>query len=129
MPDASASILDTISRYVETFTSGDRAAWLACFTPDATMEDPVGTPVKHGRDEIGAFYDQSTGTADSVELRLGTDPIVSGSQAAFVLDIVVTLGGSKMGMNAIDVMTFDDDGHITSQRAFVDFSKLAPLGD
>jgi len=127
MADLNASILDTISKYVETFSSGDRAAWLACFTSAATMEDPVGTPVKRGREEIGAFYDQSTGPADSVELRLGTEPIISGSQAAFVLDIVVTLGGSKMGMNAIDVMTFDDDGHITAQRAFVDFSKLAPL--
>jgi steroid delta-isomerase len=91
------------------------------------MEDPVGTPVKHGREEIGAFYDQSKGSADNVELRLGGDPVVCGGQAAFVLDIVVTVGDSKLGLNAIDVMTFDDGGHITSQRAFVDFSKLAPL--
>jgi hypothetical protein len=39
----------------------------------------------------------------------------------------VSLGESKLGLNAIDVMTFDDDGRISSQRAFVDFSKLAPL--
>ncbi|HEX2382027.1 MAG TPA: nuclear transport factor 2 family protein [Acidimicrobiales bacterium] len=120
-------ILDTINRYAQTFTSGDRDAWLDCFTADATMEDPVGTPLKRGRDEIGAFYDQSKGSADGVELRLGADPVVCGSQAAFVLDIVVSLGDSKLGLNAIDVMTFDDDGRIASQRAFVDFSKLAPL--
>jgi steroid delta-isomerase len=120
-------ILDTINRYAQTFTSGDRDAWLDCFTADATMEDPVGTPLKRGRDEIGAFYDQSKGSADGVELRLGADPVVCGSQAAFVLDIVVSLGDSKLGLNAIDVMTFDDNGRIASQRAFVDFSKLAPL--
>jgi hypothetical protein len=37
------------------------------------------------------------------------------------------VGDAKLGMNAIDVMTFDDEARITSQRAFVDFSKLAPL--
>jgi steroid Delta-isomerase len=127
MPDLTASIVDTINRYVLTFTAGDRAGWLSCFTADATMEDPVGTPVKHGHDEIGSFFDQSRGAADSVELRLGGDPLVCGSQSAFPLGIIVSLGGSKMGMNAIDLMTFDDQGQITSQRAFVDFSKLAPL--
>jgi steroid delta-isomerase len=127
MPDPTNAILETINSYVRTFTAGDRDAWLGCFTPDATMEDPVGTPVKHGRDEIGAFYDQSKGSADSVELRLGADPVVCGSQAAFVLDIIVNIGDSKLGLNAIDVMTFDAEGSITSQRAFVDFSKLAPL--
>jgi steroid delta-isomerase len=127
MADQTTLVLGTIQKYVHLFTSGDRAGWLACFTPDATMEDPVGTPVKHGREEIGAFYDQSRGSADTVELRVGGDPVVCGPQAAFVLDIIVTLGGVKMGMHAIDVMTFDDNGLITSQRAFVDFSKLAPL--
>jgi steroid delta-isomerase len=126
MPEPT-TILDTINRYARTFTAGDREGWLDCFTADATMEDPVGTPLKRGRDEIGAFYDQSKGSADSVELRVGADPVVCGAQAAFVLDIVVNLGDSKLGLNAIDVMTFDDDGRITSQRAFVDFTKLAPL--
>jgi steroid delta-isomerase len=91
------------------------------------MEDPVGTPVKHGRDEIGTFYDDSKGSADSVELRVGADPVVCGQQAAFLLDIRVTIGDSKLGLPAIDVMTFDDDGRIASQRAFVDLSKLAPV--
>ncbi len=127
MADPTTTILDTINRYARTFTAGDRAGWLECFSPDATMEDPVGTPIKHGREEIGAFYDQSTGSADAVELRVGADPVVCGAQAAFLLDIVVTIGDSKLGLAAIDVMTFDDDGRITSQRAFVDFSKLAPL--
>jgi steroid delta-isomerase len=127
MADLTTTILETINDYVRTFSAGDRAAWLGCFAPDATMEDPVGTPVKRGHEEIGAFYDQGQSSADAVELRLGGEPLVCGSQAAFPLQIVATLGGAKMGMNAIDVMTFDDDGRITSQRAFVDFSKLTPL--
>jgi steroid delta-isomerase len=127
MADPTSRILDTINAYVTTFSAGDRDGWLNCFQPDATMEDPVGTPVKHGRGEIGAFYDQSKGSADDVELRVGGDPVVCGHQAAFLLDIVVTVGDAKLGLHAIDVMTFDDDGLIASQRAFVDFSKLAPL--
>ena len=122
-----ATILETIEQYAKTFSAGDRAGWLACFASDATMEDPVGTPVKHGVDEIGAFFDQSRASADDVEIRLGAEPIVCGSQAAVPLDIRITAGGAKLGLAAVDVMTFTDDGRIASQRAFVDFSKLAPL--
>ena len=60
-----ADIRSTIDAYCSTFTAGDRAGWLDCWADDATMEDPVGTPVKSGKDEIGAFY--------------GTDPKASKS--------------------------------------------------
>ena len=127
MADLTESITDTIQRYVKAFNDGDRAAWLGCFRPDATMEDPVGTPLKQGPDEIGAFFDLNQTSADKIEITLPREPIICGNQASFVFDLVATLGGSKLGMSVIDVMTFDDEAHITAQRAFVDMSKLAPV--
>ena len=35
-------------------------------------------------------------------------------------------GGTTFSVFAIDVMTFDDEARITSQRAFVDLTKLTP---
>lgn len=125
MPDADA-IRTTIDRYLALFSAGDREAWLDLWAEGATMEDPVGSPIRKGRDEIGAFFDQGRSAVESVELRPSGSPIVVGDQAAFPFDVRPTLGGATMSMPAIDVMTFDDDARITSQRAFIDFGMMGP---
>lgn len=128
MPEADA-IRTTIDRYLATFSAGEREAWLDLWADGATMEDPVGTPVRTGREEIGAFYDQSQGATESVELRLDGVAIVVGHEAAFRFAVRPSIGGATMVAPAIDVMTFDDDARITSQRAFIDFGLLAPAAD
>ena len=55
--------------------------------------------------------------------------IVLGNEASFRFFARPTLGGVAFSLPAIDVMTFDDDARITSQRAFVDFAMLAPAED
>jgi steroid delta-isomerase len=125
MPDADA-IRTTIEQYLARFSADDREGWLDLWADGATMEDPVGSPLRTGREEIGAFYDQGTSTADKVELLPAGAPIVVGHQAAFPFEVRPTLGGITMTMPAIDVMTFDDDARITSQRAFVDFGMIRP---
>lgn len=119
-------IRSTIADYLARFSAGDREGWLDLFAEGATVEDPVGSPVRTGRDEIGAFFDESTGLADSIELRPGGEPIVLGNEAAFPFFACPTLGGTAMRLPAIDLMTFDEEGRITSQRAFVDHAMLGP---
>lgn len=121
-PDA---IRTTVEQYLARFAD-DREGWLALWAPDATMEDPVGSPVRHGIDAIAEFYDQSQASADRVELRADGPVIVLGHEASFRFFACPTLGGTPFSLPAIDVMTFDDDARITSQRAFVDFAMLAP---
>jgi steroid delta-isomerase len=121
-----ATIRETIEQYWARFSDGDKDGWLALWADGATMEDPVGTPLKHGKEEIGAFFDQGQSQADSIELKPLAPAIICGNQASFLMEVRPTIGGSTMIIDAIDVMTFDDDGKITSQRAFVDFSKLRP---
>lgn len=125
VPDISS----TIDQYLALFTAGDREAWLDLWAPDATMEDPVGTPVKRGREEIGAFFDQSHTGVDSVELRASGPAVVVGNEAVFAFHARPTMGGATMSLPVYDVMTFDDAGRITSQRAFVDFAMLGPAAD
>ena len=125
MADADA-IRSTIERYVARFSAGDREGWLDLWADGATMEDPVGTPPKVGRNEIGAFWDESRQAADAIELRLSGPPIVVGDQVAFAFEVRTTIGGAAFTLPVIDVMTFDDDARIASQRAFVDFGMLTP---
>jgi steroid Delta-isomerase len=130
MPDATPSpeaVHATIEQYCARFSAGDRDGWLALWAEDATMEDPVGSPVKHGRDAIAEFYDGNVGGADSVTLTVVGDPIVCGDQAAFRFEIRPVLGGTTFSVFAIDVMTFDAEARITSQRAFVDLTRLVPV--
>jgi len=125
-----ADIRSTIDAYCETFTANDRERWLACWADDATMEDPVGTPLKKGKDEIGAFYDQGHKTApEGLVLELTGEPVIVGDEAAIPMRVVVTMGGTKLTTPIVDVMKFDADAKIAAQRAFVDLSKLAPFSD
>ena len=84
----------------------------------ATVEDPVGTPVHRGADEIGAFFDSSRSLADSIELRSLDVTMVCGNEAAFAMQVRPVIGGATYAMEAIDVMSFADDGRITSMRAY-----------
>ena len=51
-------IRKVIANYMQRFTAQDRAGWLEQFAADAWIEDPVGTPRRHGHEEIGAFWDE-----------------------------------------------------------------------
>ena len=119
-------IRETIENYWKAFTAGDRDAWVALFTDDATVEDPVGTPVHRGKEAIGGFFESAHSLAESIELRSVDITAVCGDQAAFAMEIRPNLGGTVFVMEAIDVMTFADDGRITSQRAFWQQEKMRP---
>lgn len=120
-------IRNTVEQYLSRFNAKDRSGWLALWTDDATMEDPVGSDLREGKEAIGEFFDQGHSQADSVELRADGPVIVLGHEAAFTFEVRPTLGGTEFSLPAIDVMTFDEAGLITSQRAFVDFAMLAPV--
>jgi steroid delta-isomerase len=124
-----ATIRATVDAYCAAFTDGDRAAYVGLFAEDAWIEDPVGTPRYEGRDAIGGFFDQSSSLADSIELRL-TGPVrVAAGECAFPMQARPSMGGATFCVDIIDVMTFDDAGHITTMRAFWDPAEMRPAED
>lgn len=125
MADADA-IRKTVHTYSERFTD-DRDGWLALFADDATVEDPIGSDVHVGKDAIGAFWDMSHGLADRVTLTPSDYVKVAGNEAAFAMDARMEMGDTVNGMGIIDVMTFDDDAKITSQRAYWSFDDMKPV--
>src|SRR3954452_10302879 len=93
MADA-RTIRTTIENYWKAFTAGDRDAWGAVFTDDATVEDPVGTPVHRGKDAIGGCFEAAHSLADSIELRSLDITAVVGNEAAFAMEIRPNIGGT-----------------------------------
>lgn len=128
MPDA-AAIRALVDQYVERFSAADREGWLDLWADDATMEDPIGTPVRATRDERGAFFDESQGLADTVRL-VRTGPVrVAGTEAAFPMQARPVIGGSEFCVDIIDVMSFvevDGEARIATMRAFWDPSEMRP---
>ena len=124
-----ATIRSVVEAYTDAFKRGDRAAYVGLFAEDATVEDPVGTPTHQGQDAISAFFDQMSGMADSIELRL-TGPVrVAAGECAFPMQARPTIGDTTMCIDIIDVMTFDGAGKITSMRAFWDPAEMRPADD
>ena len=120
-------IRSTIHAYLAAFTANDREAWVALFTDDATVEDPVGSEVQVGRAAIATFWDVTHTLADATTLELNGPICVASNEAAFPFRIVTTLAGDTFEMDATDVMVFADDARIRSQRAFWDMAEMRPV--
>lgn len=128
MADAEG-IRAAIDAYTERFTAGDRDGWLALWADDARMEDPIGTPLKEGRDAIAGFYDENTALADSVRL-VRTGPVrVCGAEAAFPMQVRPVIGGAEFVIDVIDVMVFGDDNRIIDMRAYWNPAEMRPADD
>jgi steroid delta-isomerase len=124
-----ATIRSTVEAYCAAFTARDRDAYVDLFTPDAWIEDPVGSPRRDGHDGIGAFFDESSAMADSIELRQ-TGPVrVAAGECAFPMQARPVIGGATLVVDIIDVMTFDDAGKIATMRAFWDPAEMRPADD
>jgi steroid delta-isomerase len=124
-----ATIRAAVEAYCASFTKGDQAAYVDLFTPDAWIEDPVGTPKHEGHEGIGGFFAQSSSLAESIELRQ-TGPVrVAAGECAFPMQARPVIGGATFAVDIIDVMTFDDVGKITTMRAFWDPAEMRPADD
>lgn len=89
---------------------------VALFAAEATVEDPVGSKVRSGAENLQKFY---TG-AMSMNCKItptGPARIVE-NEAAFPFHGVVQLPDKTMEFDCIDVMTFNEDGKILTMRAF-----------
>ena len=114
MPSPEA-IAQTVNRYLELVAAGATDEILALYAADATIEDPIGSDLRRGRDGIREFY------AGFQDLKKETDLVeirVAGSEAAFLWHLTLDAGDSRTRISPISVMTFDEDAKITSMRAF-----------
>jgi steroid delta-isomerase len=110
-------IRELYDRYPDLVTKGDVDAIVALYAEDATIEDPIGSPLHRGIAAVRAFYEGSVKMGGVAMKRTG--PVrVAGSEAATPLIVKIGPAGSQQVIDIISVMTFDDDGRITSMRAY-----------
>lgn len=116
MPDEK-TMKDAMQAYIDRFNQADAAAIADLYADDATVEDPVGSPVKYGKTEIAAFYKMAVATGARLELAA---PIRAshGDSAAMAFNVRLNMPEGKAHIQVIDVMTFTEDGKFASMRAF-----------
>lgn len=122
---------EAMQAYIDAFNRVDVDAIVALYADDATVEDPVGSPLKSGRKAISDFY--AYAIKSGAKLKLAA-PIRGshGNSAAMAFDVELNMPqGDKTAravIRVIDVMTFDDAGRFSSMRAFWGPSDMELLG-
>lgn len=103
--------------YIDLYNQDDLEGVVGLYADDATVEDPVGTPVKSGKAAIRDFYQFAMTTGARLSL---VAPIRGshGNSAAMPFDVTLNYQGSRMVIRVIDVMTFDAAGKFSSMRAY-----------
>lgn len=115
MPDPKA-MEAAVHAYVAAFDAGDPAAVAALFAPDATVEDPIGSPLQIGHDAILAFYTASMQTGARLALE---GPVrIAGDYAAFAFNVHLHWDGTDKRVDVIDIFRFNEDGKVIEMKAF-----------
>lgn len=114
MPSHEA-IAQTIKRYLELVATGSADEVLTVYAADATLEDPIGSDIRRGRDAIHEFYANVQDIKKETEL---VELRVVGNEAAFLWHLTLHAGDTRHRLSPISLMTFDEDANITSMRAF-----------
>jgi len=109
-------IIAAINTYLDSFAKKDLDAIVNLYADDAWVEDPVGTPRKVGKAALREFY--QIGVSMDITAELESDIRIAGNEAAFAFCVSVNTGNGILKISPIDIMTFNDEGKITSMRAF-----------
>lgn len=116
-----------LTAYAKVWAEDNREVFLSLFAPDATIEDPVGSPVVEGKKAIAAFWDNVHSLPLSYETEVVR--IVScGLEGVLVFNVTTRGDDMAMTVRIVDVFTLNDAGRITSMRAFWDSGCMEMAG-
>ncbi len=105
--------------------AGDRDAWVALFSDDAVVEDPVGPSMfdpegtgHHGPEAIAAFYDNVIGVNESIGFTI-RQSFLCGDEVANVGTIRINfVGGGAVEVDGVYCYRVAADGKLGGIRAF-----------
>jgi len=109
----------------------DRAAWLACFAPDALVRDPVGgSPLDpegkglRGHDAIAKLWDGLVAPLAAVRFEVREEH-ASGNAIARVATVHLTLpGGATVEYPGVFVYDLDEQQRIAELRGYFQLPKM-----
>ena len=111
-------IVDACDQYVARLTKKDTDGIVDLYAADATVEDPLGSPLKEGHGAIREFYAGLT-PISLTATRIGPVTVV-GHEAAFQFRVDVEIGDDAISMVTTDLMTFNEAGKLIAMRAYAD---------
>lgn len=113
-------IEETISNYFAAIRSLDAEAFVAVFTPDAVSHDPVGAPPFSGHDGLRKFFQGIAATFSQLTMT-ETAVYINQNEAAVHWQAEGTGKNGKITQfSGIDLFTCNDEGKISSLRAYWD---------
>jgi steroid delta-isomerase len=117
MPDPDR-ITDVFLAYADAMTRNDFAAAVALFTADAVVRDPIDGPPLEGTGRIRDFFASGAGVLQRLTVTGPVRIAGDGRQAAAPFQARLDFGDGAKTLESIDVMTFDEQGRVTSMDAY-----------
>jgi steroid delta-isomerase len=119
--EAAADGRQVLDRYFTAIAALDPAAIAACFRPDGELEDPIGTPVRRGRDEIREYWARGLCAAvEKADIEVLVVLPAGDSVAAHWRMAARSRGGAVATAEGIDVLRFDRTGLIRRAEGYWD---------
>ncbi|MBJ20698.1 MAG: steroid delta-isomerase [Deltaproteobacteria bacterium] len=107
-----------MSSYLERHGRNDLEAVVALFEEEATVEDPVGSPIHHGIDAIRDFYGAIHASLGPMRIERVGPARVGGEEIAFHIRAGLEKPGSPPAMDVIYVIEVGASGRIAGLRAW-----------
>lgn len=105
-----------VHAYVAAFEAGSPDAVAALYAIDATVEDPIGSPIHIGREAIRAFYTESMKTG--AKLKLEGPVRLAGDYAVFPFSVNLNYDGGPKRIDVIDTFRFNEANEVIEMRAY-----------
>lgn len=109
-------ITNAVHTYLSSFEKKDLDGIMSIYADDCWIEDPVGSERKVGREAIREFY--KLGVSMGVKMTLESEIRIAANEAAFAFRLEADTPNGTLTVRPIDVMVFNDEGKVTSMRAF-----------
>ncbi|NRB38898.1 MAG: nuclear transport factor 2 family protein [Pseudomonadales bacterium] len=111
-----------VENYMKALNTADIEIIKSMYAKNATVEDPVGTPLKEGHEAVVKFYAEGAFKGNlSAEL---SGPVrVAGDSAAFSFNVIF----NGMKMEIIDVFEFNQANEVVSMKAYWSNANITPL--
>ncbi len=117
---------NALLRYLERVEKNDVEGVLSLFADSVSVEDPVGGPPgTHvvGIEKVASFFRKGFQRSEPRPSRTGPVVTTGGNEAAVPFTLRLKIGDGIQELDVVDVVQFDEDGCITSLRAFWNFDE------
>jgi len=113
-------VAETVRRYFERVTAADADAFVALFSDDAEVADPVGTPPLHGPAAMAKFHARLHRAWQSLAMTPQVVHVRGTGAAVHWTAQGTSASGHDIAFDGINVFEVDGDGRIARMAAYWD---------